>query len=365
MKKLGLAAACAAVIGLAVGFGGTAQAAAPTIAMGAAQAAVTLPHGCTANDFRVANWTDGSYHGYIQATCSGKADLFYVQRNATGQWALRNTTIDMPHVDAMTVDNTGTYFVGKRANGNLVLVRRNNDGSLSGVHELDSGHTPVADVSLAAANGNYWAVWDHHSEQGAFTDFALLQATTMSPAVAPTHIDYSKYSPALVMRGSQSPLLYVCRLDGDVPDEYQSYVGTMTETNHTWSGGDQTDLQACGDPVPYGLQGAYFNGHDYVIDNSDNGLYSDVSGALTNTGVNADTVLRLTSTRVDAVNGDEIYTQTADGSFAHNPTGTMSAAPVPVYQHQVINRSGKLIRLFVQKDSAGHPGTRLLQQVQS
>jgi hypothetical protein len=56
--------------------------------------------------------------------------------------------------------------------------------------------------------------------------------------------------------------------------------------------------------------------------------------------------------------------QNSDGSFPSSPTGTMTAAPVPVHQTQIINRSGKLIRLFVQKDSAGNPGTRLLQQVQ-
>jgi hypothetical protein len=363
MRKTVLTTACAAAIGLGIGFGGTAQAATP-ISMGAAQAVVTLPSGCTANDFKVVNWTDGSYHGYIQATCSGKADLFYLQRNATGQWALRTTTIDMPKVYATAVDSTGTYFVGKRTNGNLVLVRRNNDGSLSGVHELDSGHTPIADVSLAAENGNYWAVWDHigaTTHEG--TDVAVLQATTIAPTVAPTHVGYNEFSPSLVLRGSQSPELFTCYL-GDTPPP-ESNVGVQTETNHKWANGKIIGSGCDDEVITTGLNGSYFNGHTYLIDDNFGTLYSDVSGTMAKTGIDADTVLGLTGTRVDAVNGDDVYTQNTDGSFPSSPTGTLTAAPVPVHQHQVINRSGKLIRLFVQKDSAGHPGTRLLQQIQS
>lgn len=363
MKRAVIGAALGAAA-ITIGVGGTAQAATPAISMGAAQVVVTLPHGCTANDFKVANWTDGSYHGYIQATCSGKPDLFYVQRNAAGQWALRTTTIDMPKVYAVTVDNTGTYFVGKRANGNLVLVRRNNDGSLSKVHELDSGHTTIADVSVAAVNGNYWAVWDHigaSTHEG--TDVAVLQATTIAPAIAPTHVGYNEFSPSLVLRGSQSPELFVCYLGATPPPE--SNIGIETETNHQWTSSNQL-TSGCDSSVEFtGLTGSYFNGHSYLIDDAAGTFYSDVSGNLSETGIDADTALRLTSTRVDAVDGDDVYAQNADGTFPATPTGTMTAAPVPVYQHQVINRSGKLIRLFVQKDSAGHPGTRLLQQIQS
>jgi hypothetical protein len=326
MKRALIGAAISAAA-LAIGFSGTAQAAGAPISMGAAQAVVTLPHGCTANDFRVANWTDGSYHGYIQATCSGKPDLFYVQRNAAGQWALRTTTIDMPHVYAVTVDNTGTYFVGKRANGNLVLVRRNNDGSLSGVHELDSGHTPIADVSLAAVNGNYWAVWDHigaTTHEG--TDVAVLQATTIAPAIAPTHVGYNEFSPSLVLRGSQSPQLFVCELGATPPPESDIWV--TTEKNHVWSAtGTRIDSGCDSEVIDTGLAGSYLNGHTYVIDDATGTLYTDVSGTMTKTGIDADTVLRLTSTRVDAVNDDDVYTQNADGSFSATPTGTMTPHP--------------------------------------
>ena len=364
MKRAVLAALGAAVASALAS--SPAYAAPPPISMGSAQAVVTLPHGCTANDFRVANWTDGSYHGYIQATCSAKPKLFYVQRDPAGQWALRSTTIDMPWVKAVTVDSTGTYFVGERANGNLVLVRRNNNGSLSQVHYLDSGHTAIDDVSLAAQDGRYWVVWDHVVVSHEGTDAAILQATTMAPAVAPTHIAYERFSPSLVLRGSNSPELFVCYLPADQsPPPEDSYIATMTEKDHTWSGGDQKNLPGCNPSAEFtGLNGSYFNGHSYLIDVNWNKLYSDVSGALADTGTPADTVLRMTSTHVAAVNGDDVYVQNADGSFPSSPTGTMTAAPVPVHQHQIINRSGKLIRLFVQKDSAGHPGTRLLQQVQ-
>jgi hypothetical protein len=219
-------------------------------------------------------------------------------------------------------------------------------------------------VSVAAVNGNYWAVWDHigaTTHEG--TDVAVLQATTIAPAVAPTHVGYGEFSPSLVLRGSQSPELFACFL-GDTPPP-ESNVGVQTETNHKWTTGKIIDSGCDSEVITTGLNGTYFNGHTYLIDDNFGTLFSDISGTMAKTGIDADTTLGITGTRVDAVNGDDVYTQNADGSFSSSPTGTMSAAPVPVYQHQVINRSGKLIRLFVQKDSAGHPGTRLLQQIQS
>lgn len=361
-----------------------AQAATPVISMGPAQAVITLPHGCTANDFRVTNWTDGSYHGYIQATCSNKPKLFYIQRYADGRWALRNTNIDMPIVYATTVDSTGTYFVGKRSNHDLVLVRRNNDGSLSGVHVLwsyandsEAGFVNVEHASVVASSGNYWAIWDENDYSDDFQDHSLAQARTMAPAIKPSATGGDLwYAPILVQRPGESAQLVSCQLSTGVNQENpvpSTIVATQQGTG--WSSGQQFDQDGCvlpGGTQPSGV-GAYLDGHTYFSTISSNGIYDDRGGAFRLTPLSGTTepesVLAITGSRVDYVarttNGTElVWTQNSDGTFNSGPSGALAPAPVPMHQDQIINRSGKLIRLFVQKDSAGHPGTRLLQQVQ-
>lgn len=371
MKKLiGAAAAGLGLLGTVM-TAGTAGAATPTLQLSAPKVAVALPSGCTANDFSVVNSPDGSYHGYIQATCSSRPKLFYVSRSPQGTWAIRSTTIDMPLVFGIAVDNTGTYFVGKRSNHNLVLVRRNGNGSLSNVHVLDTSTSvrhPVRGVSVVAENGNYWVVWDHTAGT------PLEQARTIAPALAPTQIagTDSMYAPALV-KSTASTKLYACRLTGDAPDTKDASVASLTATSNGFTD-DKTDFPGCaaGTPEgrPDGLVARQFGGHTYLVDQAQAALDSDLSGPLAPTALHDNVVaaLFISGGRVTAITDDGTQTQThvqnSDGSFSTTPTSTVSPAPVPVHQESYINRSGKLIRLLVQADSQGGPGTRLLEQVQ-
>ncbi|HEX3813294.1 MAG TPA: hypothetical protein VHX59_10675 [Mycobacteriales bacterium] len=367
----GLIGAVAALAALPVNSAGAATPAATTT-LHAPTVAAALPAGCTANDFRVVNSPDGSYHGYIQATCSGKPKLFYISRNPQGTWALRATTIDMPIVLGLAVDNTGTYIVGKRSNHNLVLVRRNGNGSLSGVHVLDTSTSvlhPVRGVSVTASNGQYWVVWDHTGGT------PLDESRTMAPALAPTAITTTPamYAPALVA-GPGAARLYACRLTGDTPNEKNTNVASLTEGTHGFID-DKDDFQGCsgGDDQGslLGLRASYLDGHTYLVDQAQGAVDSDVSGKLAPTAVAQDAVaaLLVSGGRVTAVTDNgrqpEAFVQNSDGSFPATPTSAISPAPVPVHQSQYVNRSGKLIRLLVQADSKGGPGTRLLEQLQN
>jgi hypothetical protein len=70
------AAIAAAVTTGTVGLASNAHAATPAITFGSTQVALTLPSGCHANRFQVSNSPDGSYHGYLQATCNGQGRFF-------------------------------------------------------------------------------------------------------------------------------------------------------------------------------------------------------------------------------------------------------------------------------------------------
>src|SRR4051794_35024079 len=109
VRRVGVIAA--AVTTGSVAWTAGAQAATPTISLGSAHIAVTLPPGCRANHFQVTNSADGSYHGYVQATCDDRGRFFYISRSPAGAWALRTTNIDIQIPLATTTDNTGTYFV--------------------------------------------------------------------------------------------------------------------------------------------------------------------------------------------------------------------------------------------------------------
>jgi hypothetical protein len=369
-KRIGAAVAGLGLM-IAVMATGTAGAATATIHLSAPKVAVSLPSGCKANDFSVVNAPDGSYHGYIQATCSSHPKLFYISRSAQGTWAIRGTTIDMPLVFGIAVDNAGTYFVGKRGNHNLVLVRRNGNGSLSKVHVLDTSTSvrhPVRGVSVVAEGGNYWVVWDHTAGT------PLEQARTIAPAFAPTQIagTDSMYAPALV-RSAAATTLYACRLSGDLPNEIDSTIASLTAGSKGFTD-DKSDFRGCAAGAARGggkgLVARQFSGHTYVVDQAQTALDSDRSGHLAPTALQENVVaaLLIAGGRVTAITDDGTqtlaYVQNSDGSFSTTPSSTVSAAPVPVHQESYINRSGKLIRLLVQADRQGGSGTRLLEQVQ-
>ena len=182
------AAIAAAVTTGTVGLASTAHAATPAITFGSTQVALTLPSGCHANRFQVSNSPDGSYHGYLQATCNGQGRFFYISRSAGGTWALRTTTVDIQIPLATTTDSTGTYFVGVRSNHDLVLVRRNGNGSLSKVHVLQKyqgSADSVDEASVIASNGNYWATWSSSYYDIDVHNPTVRQARTMAPAIAP------------------------------------------------------------------------------------------------------------------------------------------------------------------------------------
>jgi hypothetical protein len=293
--------------------------------------------------------------------------------NALGKWAIRSTTIDMPLVFGVAVDNTGTYFVGKRSNHNLVLVRRNGNGSLSQVHVLDTSPSvlhPVRGVSVVAESGNYWVVWDHTAGT------PLEQARTIAPALAPTQIAGadSMYAPALLksVRSATATKLYACRLTGDVPDEKDATVASLTAGAKGFTD-DKSDFPGCAAGTPEGrpnnLVAREFAGHTYLVDQAQGALDGDLSGHLAPTAVQENVVaaLLVDGTRVTAITDDGKqtlrYVQNSDGSFPTTPTSAISAAPVPVHREQMINRSGKLIRIFIQDDGKGHGGRRLLEQL--
>ena len=372
-----VAVASAGLLGVAAG----AQAATPAVSMGAATTAVTLPAGCTANSVKVVNSPDGSYHGYIQATCDKRAKLFYVSRSSAGTWALRSTAIDMPIPYAIAVDNTGTYFVGKRSNHDLVLVRRNGNGSLSTVHVLEKwdglDFIRIERATVIAANGNYWAAWDDNDYSLDFQDHSVKQASTMSPPISPSDSGLTRaYAPTLVSRGSGSPRLIVCEMSTDWnPDGPVPSTVVATETSGKWRESGQFSDDSCADVPDTNSPGvaAYLNGHLYFSRDFSNGIYDDRSGTVQRTALTGSTrpeaVLGITGTRVAFVAADKAgreqeWLQNSDGTFSAAPTGVLSAAPVPVHQDQIINRSGKLIRLFIQDDGHNHGGRRLLEQIQ-
>lgn len=359
-----------------------AQAATPTISLGAAHVAVKLPSGCRANRFQVTNSPDGSYHGYLQATCDKKGKFFYISRSAAGKWALRTTNIDIQIPLATTTDNTGTYFVGVRSNHDLILVRRNGNGSLSHVQVLDRPHPSEGQAgfdraSVIASNGNYWVTWAAWSNgPSAYLDYNLRQARTMAPTESTHTVGQPQwYSPTLVARQDKSPQLVGCMLSSDSLQDATPSAITATATTNDWKLSQEFDSDYC-DPYVEGSgspAAGYFAGHTYFSHGQSTGIYDDRSGSFKFTALTGFTgskaVLGLTRSRVAVIgstkSGETEWLQNSDGTFSAAPTGVLSAAPVPVLTDQVINRSGKLIRLFVQHDTVHHlAGTRLLEQIQ-
>jgi hypothetical protein len=381
IKRMGAAATIGAGL---VSWAGVAQAttastaAPPTISLGAAKTAATLPAGCTANDVKVVNSPDGSYHGYLQATCAKVARLFYISRDPTGVWALRTTTIDMPYVLAVGVDNTGTYFVGRRSNDDLVLVRRNGNGSLSGVHVLEKndpiGYLHFERASVVAGNGQYWVAWDENGYSIGFQDHLSYQSRTQAPAVGRQEINGTLAAPTLLVRPGKPTQLVGCYFDNTTGIDLKDSTAVSTTTSGTWGPFTETDQNDCfGGMDADLLKAAYLNGHTYFSE-PNNRIVDDVSGTFTATTLSVspapEAFLGLTRTRVAYVAADGnaaefVWLQNSAGAFPGNATGQLSKAPVPMHTDQIINRSGKLIRIFIQDDGKGHGGRRLLEQKQS
>lgn len=378
-----IAAIAAAISASGIGLAAAARASTPTIVLGPAHVAITLPSGCHANRFQVANSSDGSYHGYLQASCDGKGRFFYISRSPAGTWALRTTTIDIQIPLATTTDNTGTYFVGIRSNHDLVLVRRNGDGSLSQVHVLQKYQGPAYSVdsaSVIASNGNYWATWSTSFYDVDTRDTTASQARTMAPAIAPRAIGTDLwYDPMLVARpGSTTQLIANTESADFWPPDEVTYGAVVAAPN----GNDWTVAQRFPNTASSDLGSAiatYHAGHTYYGYGRSPSVYDDRSGSFQATQLsgNAGTeaVLGMTSTRVAYVGSTAFsndyavheaeWLQNPDGTFTAAPTGILSPAPVPVRFDQVMNRSGKLIRLFDQEDTTRHiGGTRLLEQIQ-
>lgn len=377
VRRAGVIAAAVATGSVAWTSG--AQAATPTISLGSAHTAVTLPSGCRANDFQVTNSPDGSYHGYLQATCDKEGKFFYISRSPSGTWALRTTNIDIQIPLATTTDNTGTYFVGVRSNHDLILVRRNGNGSLSKVHVLQkySGYdlSGFNAASVIASNGNYWATWDYYSTgPHDYIDYNLEQARTMAPAESTRTVGQPQwFGPELVARSGKAPQLVGCEMSTDyLPDATYSVI-TANATTDDWALSQQFTNDSCGEGGSGNTAAGYFGGHTYFAMPESGGIYDDRSGTFKLTPLTGMTgsraVLNLTSTRVAFIgntsSGETEWLQNSDGTFSATPTGVLSAAPVPVLTDQIINRSGKVIRLFVQHDTVHHlAGTRLLEQIQ-
>jgi len=380
VRRVG-AIAAAATAGTAAWTTG-AQAATPTINLGSAHAAVTLPSGCHANSFTVTGSADGSYHGYLQATCNKKGRFYYVSRSPAGKWALRTTKIDIQIPLATTTDNTGTYYVGVRSNHDLILVRRNGNGSLSKVHVLakpahGEGPSGFDAASVTASNGNYWATWaSWNCGPCEWIEYGVEQARTMVPSIAPRFVGGDQwYSPLIVARPGKAAQLVACEMDTDhMPDAVSSAI-VATPNGKDWKLSQQFTSDDCDrfGGTPTNAVASYLGGHTYFAHDGSPGIYDDRSGTFKPTALTGITgpkaILGITHTRVAFIgttkSGEAEWLQNSDGTFNAAPTGSLSAAPVPVRTDQLINRSGKLIRLFIQEDTTRHiGGARLLEQVQ-
>jgi hypothetical protein len=379
-KWVGRVAAIAAAVttGSVAWTSGAQAATTPTISLGSAHTAVSLPTGCRANSFQVTNSPDGSYHGYLQATCDKKGRFFYISRSPSGTWALRSTNIDIQIPLATTTDNTGTYFVGVRSNHDLILVRRNGNGSLSNVHVLDKyrgEQTGFDAASVIASNGNFWATWSSW-ETGPhdYMDYMVGQARTMAPSESSRTVGKPQwFGPTLVARPGKATQLLGCEASTDyLPDATYSVI-TANATADDWTLSQQFTNDSCGEGGSGNTAAGYFGGHTYFAMPESGGIYDDRSGAFKLTPLTGMTgsraVVNLTSGRAAFIgytkSGETEWLQNTDGTFSAAPTGILSAAPVPVLTDQIINRSGKVIRLFVQHDTVHHlAGTRLLEQIQ-
>ena len=358
---------------------GTANAAPPTLSMSAPHVAVTLPSGCVANSVNLVAAADGSEHGYIQATCSKKAKLFYVARSSGLKWSLRSTKIDMPIVYSTTTDNTGTYFVGKRSNHDLVLVRRNGNGSLSKVHVLDKvdpiGFAHVERASVVASNGNYWAVWDVNSYSTDFASHDVYQARSIKPAIKASPVsDNLWYAPTLVKAGSNFTLV-ACELSSEqTQDDPVSSTVVAVRSAGKWKRSQQFTADDCAKTASTGSAGAaeFLNGHTYFSRSGTGGVYDNHAGPFRRTALSGSHTPRSV---MNAGNGWVNYVATSaagrelvwqshdDGTFDATATWTMPTSPIAVYRDQVIGAPGNITRVFIQKSSTGKPGSRLLEQV--
>lgn len=154
-----------------------------------------------------------------------------------------------------------------------------------------------------------------------------------------------------------------------------SSVVVAAETSGKWSASQRFSDDSCADVPDTNSPGvaAYLNGHLYFSRDFSNGIYDDRAGSVRRTALTGSTtpkaVLATTGGRVAFIAADETgreqeWLQNSDGTFSAGPAAVLSAAPVAVHQDQIINRSGKLIRIFIQDDGHHHGGRRLLEQIQ-
>jgi hypothetical protein len=215
------------------------------------------------------------------------------------------------------------------------------------VHALEK-HDPVdfayiERATVIAANGNYRAAWDNDYSLG-FQDHAVKQASTMSPAISPSDSDLDlAFAPTAVARGGGAPEMLAC---------------AMSSSSNIDNG----------DPVT----AAHLNDHVHFSRHASDGIYDDRTGKFQRTALTGSTppkaVRAITGTRAAFVankNGPEQeWLRDSAGAFSAMPTDVLSAAPVPVHSDQIIDRSGKLIRIFIHDDGKVHGGRRLLEQIQ-
>jgi hypothetical protein len=137
-----------------------ANAAIPMITFGNPKPVVTLGQDCQVATVNLTASTDGTYRGYVYASCfNPEEQIYYVQRSPSGKWTSTKTPFDGLLPQATTSDSTGTYFVGTRSDGRLYLSKRNSNGTYAKSRMLSHKFHHPQNASIIASSGKYWVTW--------------------------------------------------------------------------------------------------------------------------------------------------------------------------------------------------------------
>jgi hypothetical protein len=123
---------------------------------------VTLPAGCTHTPtVKILPTGTRMYQGFLNAKCGSTNKIFYLQRSPKGVWALRTTPYTTANdIGAVAVDSTGTYVVFNNSKHQLLLGKRQSNGTFTTQRALGSRFDSPNHPSIIAQNGEYWVMWD-------------------------------------------------------------------------------------------------------------------------------------------------------------------------------------------------------------
>lgn len=361
-----------------------ANAALPMITFGNPKPVVTLGQDCQVATVNLTASTDGTYRGYVYASCfNPEEQIYYVQRSPSGKWTSTKTPFDGLLPQATTSDSTGTYFVGTRSDGRLYLSKRNSNGTYAKSRMLSHKFHHPQNASIIASGGKYWVTWtdDIPYDNGTF-ETRTMGAPVDQHKIREGYGNASSIASTLLARPGTSTALIGDNARSTAapaggPANYSTFI--QTRDNGQWTRARQLvgDVETYQEPAVYRGTTTYVLasrscGHDAerpVLVTLDPDTTTELAGAdgTTCTGAGANDNLAGTGflkvgdqlwLTGGSSTGDYVWRPDSAGHYSGAPSAQLQPAAVGIFGVGVYARAGKLFRLaFVN-------GQRLLEQDQ-